>query len=302
MPQATPELHWPEGYHDHASLPNCSGHIVRVLAEKKGVLVLSDPETDLGGIRLAMLGFPYPLAGELAEALKGAQCLVSDLPDSGDGPSDPLEGYDIVIVWAGEGGPSLRVEELVTTSQRWLLFGPEERIRQNSALYLRADDVVFTPYSLNELLFRIHRTIHRVKMKSQSSVKRPKPTVVVADDDPSMLLLLGTVLKNTDWECQFATDGRQALALARKLAPDLLVLDIEMPFMTGLDVLKRVRRDTETQGMKVMLLTASNERKHVEEGLSLGADDYLAKPFGHLALLHRVRKLLFSPNAIWPAA
>src|SRR5271170_4663737 len=280
----------------HSSSPvtgsRCS-HTGRFPAEKKGVGVLPvrEPQSDLGGSRIGMLGFPSQLADELVGALAGAQCLVSNLANTGDDQSDPLEGYDIVIVWAGEDGPTSRVAELVATSQRWLFFGPEERIRQNSSLYLRADDVVFTPYSLNELLFRIHRTIHRTKMRTQPSPKRYKPTVLVADDDPSILVLLGTVLRNSDWECQFVTDGRQALAAARKLTPDLLVLDIEMPFMTGLDVLRRIRRDTETHGIKVLLLTASNELKHVEEGLSLGADDYLAKPFSHLALVHRVRKL-----------
>jgi DNA-binding response OmpR family regulator len=279
------------------------GHTDGLSAEKKGMRVLPErePPSDPGGSRVGMLGFPSQLSDELGGALTGAQCLVSNLPDTGDDQSDPLEGYDIVIVWAGEDGPDSRVEELVATSQRWLLFGPEERIRQNSSLYLRADDVVFTPYSLNELLFRIHRTMHRTKVRSQPFPKRYKPTILVADDDPAMLALLGTVLRNSDWECQFVADGRQALAGARKLAPDLLVMDIEMPFMTGLEVLRRIRRDTETRGMKVLLLTASNELKHVEEGLSLGADDYLAKPFSHLALVHRVRKLLFSASTVWPA-
>lgn len=255
----------------------------------------------MGESRIGMLGFPSRLADDLVTALKGAQCLANQLPDSDD-QSDPLEGYDIVIVWAGEDGPTPRVAELVASSQRWLLFGPEESIRQNASLSLRADDVVFTPYSLNELLFRIHRSIHRVNTRAQPSAQRHKRTVLVADDDPAMLALLGTVLRNSDWECHFVADGRQALAMARKLAPDLMVLDIEMPFLTGLDVLRRIRRDTEAHGMKVLLLTASNELKHVEEGLSLGADDYIAKPFSPLALVHRVRKLLFSPGTALPAA
>jgi DNA-binding response OmpR family regulator len=265
-------------------------------------LLPPEPAADLAGSRIGMLGFPPVLADQLGAALTSAMCLSSNLSLARDDPRDPWELYDMLIVWAGEDGPAPPVAELLATSQRWLLLGPEERIRQNSSLSLRADDVVFTPYSLNELLFRIHRTIHRTKMRNQPSPKRYKPTVLVADDDPSILVLLGTVLRNSDWECQFVTDGRQALAVARKLIPDLLVLDIEMPFMTGLDVLRRIRRDTETHGMKVLLLTASNELKHVEEGLSLGADDYLAKPFSHLALVHRVRKLLFSPSTVLPAA
>jgi DNA-binding response OmpR family regulator len=66
-------------------------------------------------------------------------------------------------------------------------------------------------------------------------------------------------------------------------------------------VLKRIRNTQADDNVKVLLLTASSELKHVEEGLALGADDYLAKPFSHVALVHRVRKLLFSVSKVLPA-
>jgi CheY-like chemotaxis protein len=254
----------------------------------------------LSGSRIGMLGFPPALSAELGSLLKSAECLSKDVPTACDDPADSLEGYDIIIVWAGEDTPPPRVAELVASSQPWLLFGPEGRIRQTSSLYLRADDVVFTPYALNELLFRIYRTIHRISVPSQHSSKWRQHVVLVADDDPAMLTLLESILRNSDWECHFATNGRQALIMARKLLPDLLVLDIEMPFMSGLEVLRRIR-NTPADKVKVLLLTASSESKHVEEGLALGADDYLAKPFSHVALVHRVRKLLFSPGDVLTA-
>ncbi len=247
-----------------------------------------------------MLGLPSGLADELGAVLKTAQCLSLNLSPTCD-PNDPLEGYDLLIVWANEDNRSPRVAELVATSQRWLLLGPEERIRQSPSLSLQADDVVFTPYSLNELLFRIYRTIHRAGAGRQRSSNRSKPVVLVADDDPAMLTLLETVLRNSAWECHFTTDGRRALVMAHRLLPDLMVLDIEMPFVTGLEVLRRIR-NTQADDVKVLLLTASSELKHVEEGLALGADDYLAKPFSHVALVHRVRKLLFSTGKVSPTA
>ncbi len=260
-----------------------------------------EPAADLVGSRIGLLGFPCELADQLGAALTSARCLSSNLSLACDDPSDPRELYDMLIVWAGEDGPVPPVAELVATSQRWLLLGPEERIRQNSSLSLRADDVVFAPYSLNELLFRIYRTMHRSGAGGQRSSNRSKPLVLVADDDPAMLTLLETVLRNGDWECHFTTDGRRALVMAHRLLPDLLVLDIEMPFVSGLEVLRRIR-NTQADNVKVLLLTASSELKHVEEGLALGADDYLAKPFSHVALVHRVRKLLFSPGKVGPAA
>jgi DNA-binding response OmpR family regulator len=211
-----------------------------------------------------MLGFPSGLADELGQVLKTAHCLSINLSSSRD-PSDPSEDYDLLIVWADVGAdqddPSPRMAELAATSHRWLLFGPEERIRQNSSLFLRADDVVFAPYSLNELLFRIYRTIHRANSRCQHSSNRRKPLVLVADDDLAMLTLLACVLQNNDWECHCTSDGRRALVLAHRLLPDLLVLDIEMPSRSGLEVLKRIH-NTPADNVKVLLLTASSELKH----------------------------------------
>jgi CheY-like chemotaxis protein len=250
-------------------------------------------EANLSGSRIGLLGFPAEFSEALASALKRTQCVASNLTTMCDDSSEPLEVYDILVVWAEEDVPIARVPDLLATLQPWLLLGSEERIRGNSSLYLRADDVVFTPYTLNELLFRIYRTIHRLSSGSQHSSKRRKPVVLVADDDPDMVTLLETVLRNNEWECHFAVNGRQALVMERRLLPDLLVLDIDMPFMTGLELLRRIR-ETRTDSVKVLLLTGSNELKHVEEGLALGADDYLAKPFSHVGLVHRVRKLLLS--------
>jgi len=256
-------------------------------------------EASLSGSRIGLLGFPTEFSEALGSALTRTECVATSLPTISADSSEPLEVYDLLVVWAEEDVPIARVPDLLATSQPWLLLGSEERIRGNFSLYLRADDVVFTPYSLNELLFRIYRTIHRMSSGSQHSSKRRKPVVLVADDDPAMVALLETVLRNNDWECHFATNGRQALVMERRLLPDLLVLDIEMPLMTGLELLRRIR-ETRTDSVKVLLLTGSNELKHVEQGWSLGADDYLAKPFSHVALVHRVRKLLFSPKKASP--
>jgi CheY-like chemotaxis protein len=263
-------------------------------------------ETDLSGTRVGLLGFPEVLSEVLGSALKSAGCLPSNLPTTCDDPSHPWEGSGILIVWAGEDGATPSSAELAATSQPWLLLGPEEVIRQNPHLYLPAADVVFTPYSSTELLFRIHRMIHRSNTGGQYSSRWRKPSVLIADDDPAMLRLLEAVLRNSNWECHFAANGREALMLARKLLPDLLVLDVEMPLMTGLEVLKRIR-EQEVNGVakggrvKVLLLTASSESKQVEEGWSLGADDYLAKPFSHITLVRRVMKLLSSPSERLPA-
>jgi CheY-like chemotaxis protein len=254
---------------------------------------------DLRGNRIALVGFPVGLAENLAVVLKGAGCVLSELSMTSHDPGDPFASYDLFIVWADETGIALRAEELGATSQPWLLMGPEAPILQNSSLYLRAEDVIFHPCSPSELLFRISRTIQRMNIGTKPSPKRP--AVLVADDDPAIRMLLQSVLRDDAWDCHFASDGRQALSMAHGLSPDVLVLDIEMPFMTGLEVLRRIRRDTATRAIKILLLTASTDLKRVEGGLLLGADDYLAKPFSQRALLNRVRNLLSAPSAASPA-
>jgi len=238
-----------------------------------------------------LVGFPVGLVEDLAIVLKRAGCVLSELPTTSH---DPFASYDLLIVWADEAGIALRAEELGATSQPWLLMGPEAPILQNPSLYLRAADVIFHPWSSNELLFRTSRTIQRMNIGTKPLSTRP--AVLVADDDPAIRMLLESVLRDDAWDCHFASDGREALSMAHKLSPDLLVLDIEMPLMTGLEVLRRIRRDTATQRIKILLLTASTDLKRVEGGLLLGADDYLAKPFSQRALLNRVRNLLSAPS------
>jgi CheY-like chemotaxis protein len=245
---------------------------------------------DLRGNRMALVGFPVGLADDLAIVLKGAGCVLSELPTTSHNPGDPFASYDLFIVWADEASIALRGEELGATSQPWMLMGPEAPILQNSSLYWQAEDVIFHPCSSKELLLRISRTIQRLNGGIPPPPKRP--AVLVADDDPAILLLLASVLRHDHWDCHFARDGRQALSMTQKLSPDVLVLDIDMPFMTGLEVLRRIRRDTAMQATKTLLLTASTDLKRVESGLLLGADDYLAKPFSQHALLTRVRNLL----------
>ena len=93
-----------------------------------------------------------------------------------------------------------------------------------------------------------------------------------------------------------AGNGDEVLSHLGKSQIAMLVLDINMPFMTGLEVLSRIRRDAGGHRVKVLLLTASGELKDVQEGLALGADDYVAKPFSPAVLVQRIKALLASPS------
>jgi DNA-binding response OmpR family regulator len=117
-----------------------------------------------------------------------------------------------------------------------------------------------------------------------------RPRVLIADDDPTVLTLVRTALQNFGMDCQTASDGVQALAAIRSLRPHAAVLDINMPGMDGFEVLSAVR--AEQFPGRVLLLSARQQESDVIRGFTLGADDYVIKPFSPMELVARLKRLL----------
>lgn len=121
-------------------------------------------------------------------------------------------------------------------------------------------------------------------------VNAPRPLVLIADDDPDILLLLRVRLERSGYEVIAAQDGAEALALAVDRSPDLAILDISMPELTGVEVTRTLRERNFTQ--PVILLTALTQNADVAAGAAAGADAYLTKPFSPQELESRVRALI----------
>ena len=120
-----------------------------------------------------------------------------------------------------------------------------------------------------------------------------KPTtVLVADDDRDVLNLVRFRLERDGLRVLVAADGATALELARERHPDVCVLDVMMPKLGGLEVLRALRGDPATAATRVILLTARSADAEVDEGLQRGADDYVIKPFSPQELRRRVRAQL----------
>ena len=116
--------------------------------------------------------------------------------------------------------------------------------------------------------------------------------VLVVDDEPDITALVAYHLAKAGYRVATAANGRDALRAAREERPDLMVLDLMLPGVSGYDVLGELRRRDETRDIGVILLTARKEEPDRIKGLSLGADDYLPKPFSPQELVLRVGAVL----------
>ena len=116
--------------------------------------------------------------------------------------------------------------------------------------------------------------------------------VLLADDDPGLRKLVGTTLGTDDFNLYHAADGVETLEVARNEHPDIILLDINMPRKNGLEVLREIRTDPDTAGIKVVMLTASGNDADRAGAVEAHADDYFVKPFSPVALLNKIYDLL----------
>lgn len=121
--------------------------------------------------------------------------------------------------------------------------------------------------------------------------------ILVVDDEPDIVALVAYHLAKSGYRVSTAVNGGDALTLAKADPPSLIVLDLMLPGMSGFDVLEELRGDPATAGIAVLMLTARKEEADRIRGLSLGADDYLTKPFSPQELTLRVGAILRRTNA-----
>ena len=119
-----------------------------------------------------------------------------------------------------------------------------------------------------------------------------KERILVVDDEEDILELVRFNLAREGYPIICATSGEETLKIARKEHPDLIVLDLMLPGIDGLDVAKALKNDIKTRDIPIIMLTAKGEEADIVTGLELGADDYVTKPFSPRILVARVRAVL----------
>ena len=117
-------------------------------------------------------------------------------------------------------------------------------------------------------------------------------TVLIADDEPNIVISLEFLLEQDGYRVLLARDGNEALEALERDVPDLVLLDVMLPKLSGYDVCQRIRQDPALAQVKVIMLTARGREVEVTKGLALGADAYVTKPFSTRDLLEQIRRQL----------
>jgi two-component system, OmpR family, alkaline phosphatase synthesis response regulator PhoP len=126
------------------------------------------------------------------------------------------------------------------------------------------------------------------------------PRILIADDDTPNAELIEAHLDGTGYETKIVANGEDTLAAARSWKPDVILLDVMMPKLSGFEVCRRLRAEPATRAIGILMVTALDQSTDVETAVESGTDDFLTKPINKTELLHRVRALLESRSQTTP--
>ena len=117
-------------------------------------------------------------------------------------------------------------------------------------------------------------------------------SVLIADDEPNIVISLEFLLEQAGYQIRVAHDGQEALEAVQRQPPDLVLLDVMLPRLSGFDVCQKIRENPAWQHLRIVMLTAKGREVEIGKGLALGADAYITKPFSTQELLAQIRGLL----------
>ncbi len=118
------------------------------------------------------------------------------------------------------------------------------------------------------------------------------PKIVIAEDEPDIRELIAFTLRFAGFEVVPTSNGAEALDAVRREVPDLIMMDVRMPKMTGYEACRAIKADPKVQHIPVIFLSAKGQEAEIKEGLEAGAEEYLLKPFAPDQLIERVRTIL----------
>lgn len=119
--------------------------------------------------------------------------------------------------------------------------------------------------------------------------------VLIVDDEPNIVISLEFLMRQSGYEIRVARDGREAETALAEYQPDLVLLDVMLPHKSGFELCQTIRENPDWKSLKIVLLTAKGREMDITKGLSLGADDYVTKPFSTKELVDKVNALINKP-------
>ncbi len=238
----------------------------------------------LEGKVFAIVGLPAPVTMTIAEALErdGASWRASS--DAAQAAAGDLDA----VICSLESGRALPATARVPT----LALGAIDELARSDRSPFAGDFLVYPPLQVDELLLRLRRLITGGGARPPRRRQRERPLILTADDDPTTTAIIRAVVSRNGMDCETAPDGRAALERARALVPDAMILDVNMPYLDGFEVLAAMRNEPALQGIPVIMLTSVQQESDVVRGFVLGADDYVVKPFNPMELLARLRRVV----------
>ena len=129
----------------------------------------------------------------------------------------------------------------------------------------------------------------------------PGEKILIVEDEEDVVELVRYNLAKEGYKCVSACNGREGLDMARSIMPDLVLLDLMLPEIDGLEICKKLKNSTETEHIPIIMVTAKSDEADIVTGLELGADDYISKPFSPKVLIARVRAVLRRKSKEVPA-
>jgi CheY-like chemotaxis protein len=242
--------------------------------------------------RIALAGFDPETARRLTSVFETASAFCRPVTTEDAAPGSALlNNFDLLLLTPDVATPWLKVRGRVSDVPLLILGESADIIPHLAAISGPGRDFILHDAPDEALLIRAAILLVQSGGR-QLGAARSRPLVVAADDDLSVTSLVRALLTSDGFACETAGNGGEALQLARKLRPDVLICDVNMPQMSGFEVLSAIKQDPATVSIRVILLTGAEQESDIMRGFTLGAADYVVKPFNPLELLVRTRRFV----------
>lgn len=248
----------------------------------------------LSGKRTALVGFADPVAAELMRIITEADAFTRTISLKIGPTADVLKQFELILISlehaAGTGW--LNADDLLNVIDRCVAVArPEVLLTLLAESRLVYREFCAWPATEEELLMRCVLALRSSPHLRPRTLSKGS-TIVLADDDPSITSLVRLTLQRNGMTCEVASNGGSALELINRLKPCAAVLDVGMPCMDGFEILSRIRSVADLAETRVILLTGCEQEADILRGFSLGADDYVIKPFNPMELMMRVKRAI----------